>query len=104
MKIALMKIVVRGLELLNVKLEAKKHRCSGYNDYYGDLAAKVCWNDWKGDESLFIFSPYLMHLCVKLRKCYVTLCVEVSMELKKGSFDIGLHFNLMQDDDRQNLN
>lgn len=62
MKIELMKIVVRGLELLNVKLEAKKHRCSGYNDYYGDLAAKVCWNDWKGDESLFIFSPYLMHL------------------------------------------
>ena len=104
MKIELMKISVRGLELLNLKFKTKKHNVCGYNDYLGDLTAKLCWNDWHLDETLFQFSPYIMAACVKLRKRYVTLVVELSTELTKGSFDIGLHWNLMQDDDRQNLN
>ena len=99
-----MKISVRGLELLNLKFKTRKHNVCGYNDYLGDLTAKLCWNDWHLDETLFQFSPYIMAACVKLRKHYVTLLVELSMELTKGSFDIGLHWNLMQDDDRLNLN
>ena len=104
MKIELMKISVRGLELLNLKFKTRKHNVCGYNDYLGDLTAKLCWNEKKSDETLFSFSPLTSALCVKLRKRYVTLVVELSMELTKGSFDIGLHWNLMQDDDRQNLN
>ena len=104
MKIELMKISVRGLELLNLKFKTRKHNVCGYNDYLGDLTAKLCWNEEKSDETLFRFSPLTSALCVKLRKRYVSICIEATMELTKGSFDIGLHWNLMQDDDRQNLN
>lgn len=99
MKIELMRMIVRGRELLNIKLETRKHSVGGYNDYFQDLTAKTVWNDEKADDTLFMCSPVSTSFGVRLKKCYVMVLLEVSIELTKGSFEIALHGNLMQDED-----
>ena len=104
MKIELMKIVVRGLELLNVKLEAKKHFADGYNDYFADLTAKTVWNDEKEDETLFECSPLSTQFGVQLKNRHVMFLLELNIKLTKGAFEIAIYGNVMQDDDRKYLN
>ena len=104
MKIELMKIAVRGLELLNLKFETRKHCVGKYNDYFADITAKTVWNDQKQDEILLSFSPLCTHFGVQSKKRYVMVLLEANVQLTKGSFEIALYGNVMQDDDRLNLN
>lgn len=104
MKIEFLKIVVRGLELLNLKFETRKHFVGGYNDYFADLTAKTVWNKEKEDDTLLLISPLCIHFGTQLKKRYVMCLLEVNIQLTKGSFEIALNGNVMQDDNRMNLN
>ena len=99
-----MKIAVRGLELLNVKLKSVLSRRGSYREYYGDLTASVEWKKEGHDRRVFIFSPFIWELSFEWRKRSVMVMFELSIEIFKGLASVGMHMNVMQDDDREMFN
>ena len=104
MKIELMKIVVRGLELLNVELKSVLSRSGTHREYYGDVTASVGWKRVRHDTSVFVFSPFIWELSFEWRKRSVMVIFELSIEIFKGLASVGMHMNVMQDDDREMFN
>ena len=101
MKIELMKIVVRGLELLNVKFEKTTTHQYNLPDHWADLTVKSVWNEDKEDEFLAAFSPFTSQINFRLKRRSVMFLVEFVLELTKGSAEIGFKFNLMQDENEE---
>lgn len=104
MKINLLKIAVRGLELLNVKLKSVLSRRGSYREYYGDLTASVEWKKEGHDASVFTFSPFIWELSFNWKKRSVMVIFEFSIQIFNGFAEMGLHVNVMQDDCRQPIN
>ena len=104
MKINVMKIVVRGLELLNVELKSVLSRSGTHREYYGDMTASVGWKRVRHDTSVFVFSPFIWELSFEWRKRSVMVMFELSIEIFKGLASVGMHMNVMQDDDREMFN
>lgn len=104
MKINVMKIVVRGLELLNVELKSVLSRSGSHREYYGDMTASVGWKRVRHDTSVFVFSPFIWELSFEWRKRSVMVIFELSIEIFKGLASVGMHMNVMQDDDREMFN
>ena len=104
MKINVMKIVVRGLELLNVELKSVLSRSGTHREYYGDMTASVGWKRVRHDTSVFLFSPFIWELSFEWRKRSVMVMFELSIEIFKGLASVGMHMNVMQDDDREMFN
>ena len=104
MKINVMKIVVRGLELLNVELKSVLSRSGTHREYYGDMTASVGWKRVRHDTSVFVFSPFIWELSFEWRKRSVMVMFELSIEIFKGLVSVGMHMNVMQDDDREMFN
>ena len=104
MKINVMKIVVRGLELLNVELKSVLSRSGSHREYYGDMTASVGWKRVRHDTSVFSFSPFIWELSFEWRKRSVMVMFELSIEIFKGLASVGMHMSVMQDDDREMFN
>ena len=104
MKINLLKIVVRGLELLNVELKSVLSRSGTHREYYGDMTASVGWKRVRHDTSVFVFSPFIWELSFEWRKRSVMVMFELSIEIFKGLASVGMHMSVMQDDDREMFN
>ena len=104
MKINVMKIVVRGLELLNVELKSVLSRSGTHREYYGDMTASVGWKQVEHGTNVFTFSPFIWELSFEWRKRSVMVCFELSIEILKGLASVGMHMNVMQDDYRKMFN
>lgn len=104
MKINVMKIVVRGLELLNVELKSVLSRSGTHREYYGDMTASVGWKRVRHDTSVFVFSPFIWELSFSRKDRSVMVMFELSIEIFKGLASVGMHMNVMQDDDREMFN
>ena len=104
MKINVMKIVVRGLELLNVELKSVLSRSGTHREYYGDMTASVGWKRVRHDTSVFSFSPFIWELAFSRKDRIVMVIFELSIEIFKGLASVGMHMNVMQDDDREMFN
>lgn len=104
MKINVMKIVVRGLELLNVELKSVLSRSGTHREYYGDMTASVGWKRVRHDTSVFSFSPFIWELSFSRKDRSVMVIFELSIQIFKGLASVGMHMNVMQDDDREMFN
>ena len=104
MKINVMKIVVRGLELLNVELKSVLSRSGSHREYYGDMTASVGWKQVRHDTRVFSFSPFIWELSFSRKDRSVMVCFELSIEILKGLASVGMHMNVMQDDYRKMFN
>ena len=104
MKINVMKIVVRGLELLNVELKSVLSRSGSHREYYGDMTASVGWKRVRHDTSVFVFSPFIWELSFSRKDRSVMVMFELSIEIFKGLASVGMHMSVMQDDDREMFN
>ena len=104
MKINVMKIVVRGLELLNVELKSVLSRSGTHREYYGDMTESVGWKRVRHDTSVFSFSPFIWELSFSRKDRSVMVIFELSIEIFKGLASVGMHMNVMQDDDREMFN
>ena len=101
MKIELMKIVVRGLELLNLKFEKRTTHQYSLPDHWADLTVKSVWNEDKQDELLCAVSPWSANVNIKLKHRSMMVLFEFVFELCRGAAEIGLKLNVMQDSDKE---
>ena len=101
MKIELMKIVVRGLELLNVKLEKRTNHQYPLPDHWADLTVKSVWNEDKQHELLCAVSPWSANVNINLKHRSMMVLFEFVFELCRGSAEIGFKLNVMQDSDEE---
>ena len=99
MKIDFLKIVVRGLELLNLKLEKRTTHQYSLPDHWADLTVKSVWNEDKEHELLCVVSPWSAYVSIKLKHRSMRVLCEVVFGLCRGSAEIGFKLNVMQDSD-----
>ena len=104
MKINVMKIVVRGLELLNIELKSVLSRSGTHREYYGDMTASVGWKQVRHDTRVFSFSPFIWELSFSRKDRSVMVIFELSIQIFKGLASVGMHMSVMQDDDREMFN
>ena len=104
MKINVMKIAVRGLELLNVELKSVLSRSGTHREYYGDMTASVGWKQVEHGTNVFTFSPFIWELSFSRKDRSVMVMFELSIEILKGLASVGMHMNVMQDDYRKMFN
>ena len=101
MKINFLKIVVRGLELLNLKFEKRTTHQYSLPDHWADLTVKSVWNEDKQDELLCAVSPWSANVNIKLKHRSMMVLFEFVFELCRGAAEIGLKLNVMQDSDKE---
>lgn len=101
MKIDFLKIVVRGLELLNLKFEKRTTHQYSLPDHWADLTVKSVWNEDKQDELLCAVSPWSANVNIKLKHRSMMVLFEFVFELCRGAAEIGLKLNVMQDSDKE---
>ena len=101
MKIELMKIVVRGMELLNLKFEKRTTHQYSLPDHWADLTLKSVWNEDKQHELLCTVSPWSANVNIKLKHRSMMVLFEFVFELCRGSAEIGFKLNVMQDSDEE---
>ena len=101
MRINFLKIVVRGLELLNLKFEKRTTHQYSLPDHWADLTVKSVWNEDKQDELLFAVSPWSANVNIKLKHRSMMVLFEFVFELCRGAAEIGLKLNVMQDSDKE---
>ena len=101
MKINFLKIVVRGLELLNLKFEKRTTHQYSLPDHWADLTVKSVWNEDKQDELLCAVSPWSANVNIKLKHRSMMVLFEFVFELSRGAAEIGLKLNVMQDSDKE---
>ena len=101
MRINFLKIVVRGLELLNVKMEKRTTHQYSLPDHWADLTVKSVWNDENKDEMLCAVSPWSASFNIKLKHRSMMVLFEFVFELCRGAAEIGLKLNVMQDSDKE---
>ena len=101
MKINFLKIVVRGLELLNLKFEKRTTHQYSLPDHWADLTVKSVWNEENKDEMLCAVSPWSASFNIKLKHRTISLFLEFVFELCRGSAEIGFKLNVMQDSDEE---
>ena len=101
MKIDFLKIVVRGLELLNLKFEKRTTHQYSLPDHWADLTGKSVWNEENKDEMLCAVSPWSASFNIKLKHRTISLFLEFVFELCRGSAEIGFKLNVMQDSDEE---
>ena len=101
MRINFLKIVVRGLELLNLKFEKRTTHQYSLPDQWADLTVKSVWNEDKQDELLCAVSPWSANVNIKLKHRSMMVLFEFVFELCRGAAEIGLKLNVMQDSDKE---
>ena len=101
MKIDFLKIVVRGLELLNLKFEKRTTHQYSLPDHWADLTVKSVWNEDKQHELLCAVSPWSANVNIKLKHRSMMVLCEFVFELCRGAAEIGLKLNVMQDSDKE---
>ena len=101
MKIDFLKIVVRGLELLNLKFEKRTTHQYSLPDHWADLTVKSVWTEDKQDELLCAVSPWSANVNIKLKHRSMMVLFEFVFELCRGAAEIGLKLNVMQDSDKE---
>ena len=101
MKIDFLKIVVRGLELLNLKFEKRTTHQYSLPDHWADLTVKSVWNEDKQDELLCAVSPWSANVNIKLKHRSMMVLFEFVFELCRGAAEIELKLNVMQDSDKE---
>ena len=101
MKIDFLKIVVRGLELLNLKFEKRTTHQYSLPDHWADLTVKSVWNEENKDEMLCAVSPWSASFNIKLKHRTISLFLEFVFELCRGAAEIGFKLNVMQDSDKE---
>ena len=101
MKINFLKIVVRGLELLNVKMEKRTTHQYSLPDHWADLTVKSVWNEENKDEMLCAVSPWSANFNINLKHRSMMVLFEFVFELCRGAAEIGLKLNVMQDSDKE---
>ena len=101
MKINFLKIVVRGLELLNLKFEKRTTHQYSLPDHWADLTVKSVWNEDKQHELLCAVSPWSANVNIKLKHRSMMVLCEFVFELCRGSAEIGFKLNVMQDSDEE---
>ena len=101
MKIDFLKIVVRGLELLNLKFEKRTTHQYSLPDHWADLTVKSVWNEDKQHELLCAVSPWSANVNIKLKHRSMMVLFEFVFELCRGAAEIGLKLNVMQDSDKE---
>ena len=101
MKIDFLKIVVRGMELLNLKFEKRTTHQYSLPDHWADLTVKSVWNEDKQHELLCAVSPWSANVNIKLKHRSMMVLFEFVFELCRGAAEIGLKLNVMQDSDKE---
>ena len=101
MKIDFLKIVVRGMELLNLKFEKRTTHQYSLPDHWADLTVKSGWNEENKDEMLCAVSPWSANFNINLKHRTISLLFEFVFELCRGSAEIGFKLNVMQDSDKE---
>ena len=101
MRINFLKIVVRGLELLNLKFEKRTTHQYSLPDHWADLTVKSVWNEDKQDELLCAVSPWSANVNIKLKHRSMMVLFEFVFELCRGAAEIGLKLNVMPDSDKE---
>ena len=101
MKIDFFKIVVRGLELLNLKFEKRTTHQYSLPDHWADLTVKSVWNEDKQHELLCVVRPWSTNVNIKLKHRSMMVLFEFVFELCRGSAEIGFKLNVMQDSDKE---
>ena len=101
MRINFLKIVVRGLELLNLKFEKRTTHQYSLPDHWADLTVKSVWNEDKQDELLCAVSPWSANVNIKLKHRSMMVLFDFVFELCRGAAEIGLKLNVMQDSDKE---
>lgn len=104
MRINFMKIDVGGREPLNVMLETTKSCHDGLKYHWADIVARMKWSKGGKGGQLLCFSPVKSSISVKLKNRQVQLNMVSEVELSKGAVEFGLHYYIMQDDARKELN
>ena len=101
MRINFLKIVVRGLELLNLKFEKRTTHQYSLPDHWADLTVMSVWNEEKKDEMLCAVSPWSANFNINLKHRSMMVLFEFVFELCRGAAEIGLKLNVMQDSDKE---
>ena len=101
MKIDFLKIVVRDLELLNLKFEKRTTHQYSLPDHWADLTVKSVWNEDKQHELLCAVSPWSANVNIKLKHRSMMVLFEFVFELCRGAAETGLKLNVMQDSDKE---
>ena len=104
MRINFLKIDIGGRELPNVMLETTKTCNEGLKYHWADIVARMKWSKGGKGGQLLCLAPVKSNIVIKLKKRQIQLNMASEIELSKGAIEFGLHFYLMQDDERKELN
>ena len=104
MRINFLKIDIGGRELLNVKMEKRTTHQYSLPDHWADIVARMKWSKEGKGGQLLCLAPVKSSIVIKLKKRQIQLNMASEIELSKGAIEFGLHFYLMQDDERKELN